>query len=39
VTVTGLILYLTAPKKVRRAVSIAPFAAGTTAGLALSGRY
>jgi hypothetical protein len=36
---TGLILFVTAPKGERRAVSIAPFASGTAAGLAFSGRY
>jgi hypothetical protein len=36
---TGLILYVTAPKGERRAVSVAPLVDGTTAGLSLSGRY
>jgi len=36
---TGVILFVTAPKGERRAVSIAPLVDGTTAGLALSGRY
>jgi tetratricopeptide (TPR) repeat protein len=36
---TGLILYITAPKAERRAVSIAPLVDATTAGIALSGRY
>lgn len=35
----GVILYLTAPKAERRALSIAPFAGATSAGLSLSGRY
>ena len=39
VAATGLILYITAPKGERRAVSIAPLVDGTTAGLSLSGRY
>jgi tetratricopeptide (TPR) repeat protein len=37
--VTGVILYITAPKAERRAVSIAPLVDATTAGIALSGRY
>jgi len=37
--VTGVILYITAPKAERRAVSIAPLVGGGTAGLSLSGRY
>jgi len=39
VAVTGLILFATAPKAERRAVSIAPLVGGTMAGVALSGRY
>jgi hypothetical protein len=39
VAATGLILFVTAPKGERRAVSIAPLVDGTTAGLSLSGRY
>lgn len=39
VAATGLILYVTAPKGERRAVSIAPLVDGTTAGISLSGRY
>jgi hypothetical protein len=35
----GLILYVTAPKGERRAVSIAPLVDATTAGLALSGGF
>jgi hypothetical protein len=34
-----VILYITAPKAERRAVSIAPLVDATTAGIALSGRY
>jgi hypothetical protein len=37
--VTGVVLYITAPKAERRAVSIAPLVDGTMAGFALSGRY
>jgi hypothetical protein len=36
---TGVILYITAPKAERRAVSVAPLVDATTAGIALSGRY
>lgn len=39
VAATGLILYLTAPKAERRAVSIAPMVGGGAAGLTLTGRY
>lgn len=39
VAATGLILYITAPKGERSAVSVAPFTDGTTTGLALSGHY
>jgi hypothetical protein len=35
----GLVLYVTAPKAERRAVSIAPLVGGGLSGLALSGRY
>jgi tetratricopeptide (TPR) repeat protein len=35
----GVILYVTAPKAERRAVSIAPLVDATTAGFVLSGRY
>jgi hypothetical protein len=35
----GVILYVTAPKAERRAVSIAPLVDATTTGLVLSGRY
>lgn len=35
----GVILYITAPKSERRAVSIVPLVDPTTAGFALSGRY
>jgi hypothetical protein len=37
--VTGIILYVTAPKAERRSVAIAPLVDGTMAGLSLSGRY
>ena len=37
--VTGVILFVTAPKGERRAVSIAPLVDANTAGVALSGRY
>ena len=37
--VTGIIVYVTAPKGERRAVAVTPLVDGTTAGLALSGRY
>ena len=36
---TGIILYVTAPKAERRAVSVAPLVGGGAAGLSLSGRY
>lgn len=39
VAAAGLILYITAPKGERRAVSLAPLVDGTSAGLAISGRY
>ncbi len=39
VAATGLILYFTAPKAERRAVSIAPLVGGGAAGLTLTGRY
>lgn len=35
----GVILYVTAPKAERRAVSVAPMVDATTAGFVLSGRY
>ncbi len=37
--VTGVVLFVSAPKAEQRAVSISPLVDGTTAGLALSGRY
>ncbi|HWU90052.1 MAG TPA: hypothetical protein VN253_22470, partial [Kofleriaceae bacterium] len=37
--VTGVILYVTAPKAERRAVAVAPFIDGGAAGLTFSGRY
>jgi hypothetical protein len=39
VVVTGVILFVTAPKAERRAVSISPMIGGGAAGLTLSGRY
>lgn len=39
VAATGLVLYITAPKGERSAVSVAPFSDGAATGLAISGHY
>jgi hypothetical protein len=39
VALTGIIVYVTAPKGERRAVAVTPMVDGTTAGLSLSGWY